>query len=551
MSTPHGDDDGTVSPGALPPVATEDALAGALDRVANGDSTVSGEAGSLLDQIKAETGRPKEELTLTSPRRDPLNAGTTTLRHRVAAWGGLLWKYAVASRRDDAIHGRGVHYVTVSSGVTVLSPNPKTEDNPHGTEWTEYANTQQCYEYLADALKNARVLGYIPQTGIIDEKNTQYEYRTRSGEHTLPDDDRLDIRSFRAVATPSPPSFSASARREWGEDASGFNPPETYADLAVASLTPELMKSVNVDAEAEQPYHVEVWSEKSLPSEVRSAARTAGAGAVVEGEGCMSLTQAFEFGERVDRVGKPAVVLYLADFDPAGDDMPAQAANKFEWLSQNPQVDLSERVYVERLALTAAQVAKHDLPRQPLDADEAADGYTARIEDFEQRHGAGATELNALEADLDLYQRIVRDAVGQYRDPDLDRKARDAREEYREACEDAIREAVEESDVAEYLDGLDDWLERARTVAGQYEDAVSELREDMSADLNELEDKDAYTEFKKAHKSVGKHVDPPEFDPPDGVVSAPDDPLYDSERKYLDTVRRARSEVRADGGDDS
>jgi hypothetical protein len=551
MSTPHGDDDGTVSPGALPPVATEDALAGALDRVANGDGVVSRAAGSLLDQVKAETGRPKGELTLSSTKRDPLNAGATALRHRVAAWGALLWKHAVASRRDDAIHGRGVHYVTVSTGVTVPSPNPESDDNPRGTEWTEYANTQQCYEYLADALKNARVLGYIPQTGIIDEKNTQYEYRTRSGEHTLPDDDRLNTRSFRAITTPSPPSFSASARRKWGEDASGFNPPDTYADLAVEVLTSQLMKPVDIDAEAEQPYHVEVWSEKSLPSEVRSTVKRAGAGAVVEGEGCMSLTQAFEFGERVERVGKPAVVLYLADFDPAGDDMPAQAANKFEWLVQNPQVGLPERVYVERAALTAAQVAEHDLPRQPLDVDEAADRYAARIEDFEERHGAGATELNALEADLDLYQRIVRDAVEQYRDPDLHRKAREARDEYEDACEQAIRDAVDEAGVAERLDELGDWLQRARDVAAEYEEAVGELHEDMSADLDELKDEDAYTEFKDAHESVGEHVDEPEFDPPDGEVSPPDDPLYDSEREYLDTVRRARSEVRADGGDDS
>jgi len=509
---------------------------------------VSGEAGSVLDQIKAETGRPKEELTLTSPRRDPLNAGTTAHRHRVAAWGALLWKHAVASRSDESIHARGVHYIAATGDVTVPSPNPKTEDNPNGTEWTEYRNTKKCYEYLVDALKNARVLGYIPQTGIIDEKSDQYEYRTRPGEHTLPDDDHLDAWGFRAVSTPEPPSFSATARREWGENAKGLHPPDTYADLAVAALTSRLMSPVDIDAEAEQPYHIEVWSEKSLPEEVRSAARSAGAAAVVEGDGCMSLTQAFEFGERVERVGKPAVVLYLADFDPAGDEMPAQVANKFEWLSQNPQVDLSERVYVDRLALTAEQVAEHDLPRQPLDADEAGEGYAARIEDFEERHGAGATELNALGTDLDLYQRIVRDAVEQYRDPELDRKAREAREEYREACEDAVREAVDEAGVADHLDELGDWLERARDVAGEYEDAVEELREDMSDDLDELKDEDAYREFKEAHRSFGEHVEPPEFDAPDGRVSPPDDPLYDSGRAYLDTVRRVRDGALTDGG---
>jgi hypothetical protein len=549
-------DDRVVSPGSLPPVATEDAIADAIDAVVTtpDDSVVSdGVAQSWLDAVKDETGQPKGDLTLTTPKNDPLNAGATPQQHRTAQWGALLWKHAVVGRRDDSIHGRGVHYVIVSTAVAVPSPNPATDDNPNGTDWRVYRNTTTCYDYLAGALKTARLLGYIPHSGIIDEKNNRDEYRVTTGDHDLPSDgDTTDLfgdTAVSALSLPSPPSFNAKTYRQWGdsETSAERSSDDSYRDRVVSGLTDRLLNAVEVDTEAEQPYHIEVWSEKTLPTEVKRAARRAGAAVIVEGEGCMSLTQAFEFGERVERVGKPAIVLYLADFDPAGDDMPAQVANKFEWLKTNPQFDLDQRVYVDRLALTGAQVARHDLPRQPLDPEDFDDAYKARIERFEDEHGRGATELNALEADIELYQRLVRDGVERYRDQDLDQKRRDAREAFREACENAVRNAIDDTGVPDHLDAITEWMQDVDELVAEYEDEFAELREDFEDNIGELKDEDAHREFTEAHNSVGSTVDVPDFDVPDGEASPPDDPLYDSARDYLATVARARARV--DGGD--
>ena len=80
--------------------------------------------------------------------------------------------------------------------------------------------------------------------------------------------------------------------------------------------------------------------------------------------------------------GRPAVMLYAGDFDPTGEDIPR---------------DLSERidgVQVKRIALTAEQVERFDLPPQP---GKRTDSRSAR---FELEHGRLVqVELDALPPD--------------------------------------------------------------------------------------------------------------------------------------------------------
>lgn len=500
----------------------------------------------MLDTMKTATGIPKGELTLTTLRNDPLNAGSTETQHRKAQWAALLWKHAVATRRDDAIHTRGVHYVAVSAGIAIPSPNPQTDDNPNGSEWDEYVNATVCYGFLTQALSAARCLGYIPYSGIIDEKNDRHEFQTTSSGHSSPSNDALEPdgwgdtgAGYDVLSLPIAPSFEPGSHQYWDDEAD-------YDERAIEWATRRLMDDVRIDAEALQPYHIELWAEKTLPSEVKSTAENAGCGVIVEGEGCMSYTQAFEFGERVQRIGKPAIVLYLSDFDPAGDEMAKQVANKFEWLKQNPSIPLDHDLYVEQLALTAEQVEQHNLPRKPIDTD--VKGYATRVDAFEEKHGEGATELNVLEADLDLYQRIVRDGIEQYRDAGLGQRITNAKDAYREACETAVREAIDEAGVHEYLDQVADWLEEVDTMADGYVEAVDNLQADFDDEMTELRQDERYTEFTAAHESVRHHVDVPHLHIPDSKLSAPDDPLYDSSREYLDTVARAKRANNDDTG---
>src|SRR5262249_44796615 len=73
------------------------------------------------------------------------------------------------------------------------------------------------------------------------------------------------------------------------------------------------------------------------------------------------------------------------------------------------------------LVLTATQVEAFQLPRIPIKESDV------RKDNFERRHGTGATELDALEA---LYpgelEQIVRDAVAPYQDATLQDRLREA-----------------------------------------------------------------------------------------------------------------------------
>ncbi|WP_255681450.1 hypothetical protein [Natrinema sp. SYSU A 869] len=135
-----------------------------------------------------------------------------------------------------------------------------------------------------------------------------------------------------------------------------------------------------------------------------------GCNVVVEGEVDLSQTVANELAQRIGAAGKPAVILYLADFDVKGYGMPANMAGKLAWLHQRG--DLEQRVVIERLAVTTEQIEALELPRKPIETSSATGtggvAYNRRITEWEQQHGAGATELNALEQHPDKFRRIVR-----------------------------------------------------------------------------------------------------------------------------------------------
>ncbi len=93
---------------------------------------------------------------------------------------------------------------------------------------------------------------------------------------------------------------------------------------------------------------------------------------------------------RVAAVSKPIRLFYISDFDPAGSIMPVAVARQVEyWRARYaPDTDIK----LTPLALTAEQVAQYQLPRIPRkETDQRRAG-------FEERYGAGAVELDALEA---------------------------------------------------------------------------------------------------------------------------------------------------------
>jgi hypothetical protein len=160
---------------------------------------------------------------------------------------------------------------------------------------------------------------------------------------------------------------------------------------------------------ADQPVLIEVWIENSTQNDILvPVCRQLGANLIV-GNGMQSITIAVRLLERLSDHGKPGHVIYISDFDPAGDKMPTSVARQLEFYGVRDFPDAE--VTVEHVALTHAQVLEHQLPRKPIETKDPNDG---RKRKFEERHGEGAVELDALEA---LLQRPPGRTRRQVREP--------------------------------------------------------------------------------------------------------------------------------------
>ena len=465
-------------------------------------------------------GVPKRDILFQSPGRDPLNKGTAA-DHAKAEWFAELWKRAVANRGDDdTIHIRGLHYVVVQLEEDV--------EPPTNCKWDRYRNTDTCYGYLADAGVCARVLNYVPLGGITDEKNTQNVVTEYEGHDTEPSVNAFDAPE--PATAPTVPAVEDTATVT-------FDTVDEYINRAADRIAKRAVGSVSFDDALQQPYHVELWSEKALPAAVKRTAKRAGVNAIVEGEGHLSYRVAHDFVERVERAGKPAVVFYLTDFDPAGETMPGAMAAKVSWLDLADV--LTHRVTLSRLAVTAEQVAEYDLPREPVEADAAA--YETLADDFQDRHDGGAVELSALEADLDTFRKIVRSGVRSVTDDTVQERNTDEKADLEDTVRERVADALRNADLDDLEGELRAWVDEFNQ---ELEDVVDTLER-----LQDLNDESPADEWADRVADALDDVEVPAADVPDGRADPPADVMYDSAAGYLENVRSIHPD--ADGLEDA
>jgi len=451
-----------------------------------------------------------DDVLLQSRRRDPLNVGTSS-DHKKGEWFAELWTEAISQRDADTIHIRGLHYVVVQLDRDIEPPTARTS-------WDRYRNAAKCYGYLTDAGACARVLGYVPIGGVVDEKNQQERITEYTGHDVDVDVDRIGRPA--GISVPDVPEVDDRAELR-------FEDLDDYIDRVARRVARAAGYRLQFNTAEQQPFHIEVWSEKALPDAVRNAAKDAGADAIVEGEGHLSYRVAHDFVTRVETAEKPAVVLYLADFDPAGENMPGAMAAKISWLDKSDA--LSQRVCLSRLAVTAEQVDDLDLPREPVEVDPSAASYHTLAQDWQSERGGGAVELSALEADLENYCRIVRDGVLSASDPDIRRKNRDAEQEFKDELEDSIREQLADSDLDAVLSDLQDWIERFNQQLDDAREPLQQLRDVATEGVDD--------DWQRTVRDAIEDVDVPDVDVPEGDAAPPQTPLYDSARPYMENVR--------------
>jgi hypothetical protein len=376
---------------------------------------------------------PVTDLLALAPKNDPFYVGGPADITR-GRWFADVFNAAGYA----ALHLRRLHYWTASQ----RTPIPMPDGMP-------YTNTHACWEFITEASKAARYLDFVPLTGITDNKNpaphlhANYEYGLA-------------------------PEFEIGA-----------------PDLSAPDVSIYLPHPANA-----QPYHLEIWCEKSTMNDVLMPICSQYYANLVTFEGEASIT-AIMVGlmRRIREADRPTRIFYISDFDPAGNSMPVATSRKLEYAISRAGRDYD--VKVRPLALTRDQVATYRLPRIPIKETET------RAAAFESAFGSGAVELDALEA---LYPGVLADLADNALRPYHSDEAERLRDQRARELETALRAKVD-------------------AITARYQAEIDAL----ASMLQELRAVDVNT----APYTV-------ETFPPD--VDEDDDWLYDSERAYEDQI---------------
>jgi len=440
---------------------------------------------SYYDRIKElakDNGLRVGDLLALAPANDPFYTGRPS-EIEAAQWFADLWS---RFDYDRGVHLRRIHYQIVSQSPTINMPSAKGA----------YENTQRCWDYLNNAAKWARYLDLVPGEAFVDRRNPEAIINARYPE---PDDWDYDDPTPRVSVL------------DWGADMwEQFNVPQIPELPALPEGLPDQPK-FRIDGYdgIQQPYHIEVWAEKTTMNDVLQPVCQLFNVNLITGAGELSITAVLDFLQRVQKSGKPARILYISAFDPAGLGMPISVARKIEYYLRKGDYDADIRL--EPVALTPDQVDAYDLPRVPVK------GSDRRKAGWEAAYGKGQVELDALEAlhpGDQLYrhlQRIASEIKAPHDDEinGLESQLYDLQTAYSETA-DRWRQLTEsfQEELDAYRDDLESLVERGK-------EAYGTLYEELEAGDVPLDD------YKLPEPEL-----PPECD----------DLLYDSRRGYVDQI---------------
>lgn len=390
---------------------------------------------TIKEMAKNDKAKVTDYLVL-SPTNDPFYVGSAGQLEK-AKWFAKIYEKMGS---PIECHIRRVHYWLVSQ-----KPKYKKPDG------IEYFNTENDWSFIIMAAKYARYANLIPIDNIIDKRNPAPVINAEFWENEVPTEEKDRIDSNEIIRSIVNKFYC-------------FNPHNT------------------------QPYLIELWCEKSTMNDVLEPIAIQYGLNLVNGLGELSITAVHKLIERIKRADKPVRIFYISDFDPAGECMPVSVARKIEYFIR--EQGLESDVKLNQITLTKEQCLKYDLPRTPIKNTER------RKEGFENKHGAGATELDALEA---LHEgelkKIIMKKIYEYFDKDLWdetlEKNKELKWKVRNYLKGKIGNVLEQLDISEF-----DKFELE--VGEQWDDSNEGWIYDSN--LNYLDQIESYNNFKRRHK---------------------------------------------------
>lgn len=417
-----------------------------------------------LKKIASRAGLSPSEILALAPQNDPFYVGAKGQLEK-GRWFASIYKAMGSPAR---CHTRRVHYWLVTTNAV-----PKPNGKP-------YENTQNDWSLLCLAAKYARYLGLVPIENIIDRRNPEPIVNARHWQHQKPSKIKDSIDESNIIES-IVDQFVC------------FNPTQT------------------------QPYMVECWCEKSTMNDVLEPLCQKYGMNLVTGLGELSITAVYLLALRVVEAKKPVRILYISDFDPAGESMPLAVSRKIEYFVRN--YGLNCDIKLVPLMLTSRQCVEYNLPRTPIKETEK------RKDKFENRHGVGATELDAMEA---LHPGEMAKLIEKAIEPYFDVEAWNAAIQKNREVQDKVREYLVGGEcpicegAGELVNSVDGFPDRCFRCDGEGS-IPGKIGTDILADLNTSEF-DSYS--------------PPKVEPHDDARRT--NWLYDASLDYLPQIERYR-----------
>jgi hypothetical protein len=366
---------------------------------------------AVLEAARAEERCSREALTVLSVQVDPYRFDTPS-GHRDGAWFAEQLRAGVSHFRS--VHLRGLHYIVATGEV--VKPNGEIYRNTDA-DWIWFSET---------AAKASRWLNYTDFQRIVDNRNSE----------------PVTYRKPKAVPRP------------WLS---------IGLDITIPDID-DIDPCVGVsDFEGRQSYALAIWGEKaSLEHVVLPIALRYEADAFL-GTGEISDTRLWEMARDATVDGRPLVVFVLADFDPAGYQMPISIGRKLQAFRDLcfPEFEFE----LVPVAMTPEQVRELNLPSTPLKETEK------RADRWREAFSLEQTEIDSLAALRPaVLRQILEDAIEPYFDRDLERRIDDAKADWEKAA--ALEEQIDS-------DTLNAIRERAAARLEELRAAVESINEQL------------------------------------------------------------------------
>jgi hypothetical protein len=374
--------------------------------------------GNKLKEIAKNNNVSVALFLALSPKNDPFYIAMKA-QIADAQWIAKYYRRRAKELGTPIVYARRLHYY-IASLESPMRPNG-----------TPYENTDACWNFLVQALKNARYLGLIPMENVEDHKN-------KSVQHT----------------------------NYWSHE----NIEDVIKELSAVSIAKTIADQFYLwNEQLVQPYHLEIWIEKdSMDDKIEPLAKQYGLD-VVTGEGEISLTQVYLLMAKALTIQKPIRIFYISDYDPKGKDMPVSIARKIEWFVRNGKDCDKLDIKLKSLMLTPEQCIQYNLLRKPIKTAKGegtgAKAYTTLTKKFEDKRGAGATELDALESQVPgEFSKILENAIKPYIDEDAQKRIY----EQNDLVQEAVRKTVMDygPEIVDVLQSLD--FSEARKLYDQF-----------------------------------------------------------------------------------